>query len=108
MQLHCLQSVSAKGPLNAASGAASRWSGRFGCLDAVTASFISRKDLQAGAQIPGSFCSFLSPGELWVGTPSSDALCRSLAAAHPKRLSHSWATKVLLLPLLPQHPSPSG
>ena len=36
----------------------------------------------------------LGPGDLYVGRPGMDALCSSLAAAHPGRLLHAWGTRV--------------
>ncbi len=70
-------------------------------LDASTSAFTTRKEAQASRQLPGSFCEFLARGEVWVGTPGSDALCRSLADDHSDRLSHSWATKVAICELCP-------
>lgn len=79
-------------------GAATEWHGRFGTLDAARGDFLPRNNGKGPSSQPEAvgegFCSFLQGGSVWVGTLSNDALCTSLAALHPGRMSHAWATKV--------------
>lgn len=82
-------------------GVATEWHGRFGTIDSTSNVYnpCSRRDSTFGSGgVCGNgadgFCGFLRDGPVWVGTPSNDSLCTSLADLHPGRLSHAWATKV--------------
>lgn len=42
---------------------------------------------------PSGFCGIMAPGEIYVGLPSMDAVCKGLAA-HPDLQSH-WGSRVI-------------
>ncbi|BDA48954.1 Renalase [Coccomyxa sp. Obi] len=68
-----------------------QWEGRLGLLDAHTGTFTERSASGPDAS-PSGFCGIMSPGEIYVGVPSMDAVCKGLAA-HPNLQSH-WGSKV--------------
>ncbi len=79
-------------------GAIVSWdNGRLGLLSASTQQFTTRTVLQQQQQQQqqrDGFCRLLASGDIYIGTPSMDSLCSTLAAQHGDRLKRVWNTRV--------------
>jgi len=77
------------------------WNGRLGVLDASDMSFTDRGSSQLSASSSSSipetgFCGLLGSGQVYVGVPAMDALCKGLAEL--PGISGRWGRKVSQLP----------